>query len=156
MPDPICDPIGGLRAHHVSIAVPDIERAVAFWTDLFGFAVDKRFEVPAIGGKGAFLKSSTIRIELWELAGGAPVPPQRRQPNSDLLTAGTKHLAFSVADLPAALDALRSRGIAIVAVQRSPGGPMRMEDADVHGPAFAAFIHDPFGTLIELLGPEAE
>jgi methylmalonyl-CoA/ethylmalonyl-CoA epimerase len=142
--------------HHFSIAVPDMDRAIEFWTGIFGFRLERRFEVAAIGGLGAFLRSPSIQLELWQLAGAAPVPEERKKPNTDLLTNGTKHIAFQVPDLPAALEALHRHGVAIAAVQRAPTEPMRPEtDPARFRPAFAAFIQDPFGTLIELLGPEA-
>lgn len=143
-----------MRPHHVSFSVPDIDRAITFWQDVFGFELTKRFDVSAIRGKGAFLASSAIQIELWELAGAAPVPEDRKQPNSDLLTAGTKHLAFQVDDLPETLDKMARAGVAIVAVQASPAEPMQPFTGPVEK-AFSAFIQDPFGSLIELLGPEA-
>ena len=146
--------IGTLRPHHVSYSVPDIERAIAFWQEIFGFDLKFRFDVAAIGGKGAFLSSPHLRIELWEVAGAAPVPDERRQPNSDLKTAGTKHLAFQLDDLPGALRRLDQAGVSIAAVQVAPTEPMRPFTGPVDK-AFSAFIHDPFGSLIELLGPEA-
>jgi len=145
---------GPVTPHHVSYSVPDIEAAIRFWRDVFGFELTARFDVAAIGGKGAFLASPALRIELWEVDGAAPVPEERKAPNSDLKTAGTKHLAFQVTDLPAALNRLAEAGIGVVAVQAAPTEPMRPYAGPVDK-AFSAFIRDPFGSLIELLGPEA-
>lgn len=145
--------VGDYKPHHVSYSVPDMDQAIAFWQDVFGFTLDFRFDVAAIGGKGAFLSSPALRIELWEVAGIVPVPEDRRQPNSDLKTAGTKHLAFQLDDLPGALKRLDQAGVSIAAVQAAPTEPMRPYRAPVEK-AFSAFIRDPFGSLIELLGPE--
>lgn len=142
------------KPHHVSYSVPDIEGAIGFWRDIFGFELTSRFDVAAIGGKGAFLASPALRIELWEVTGAAPVPEGRKTPNSDLKTAGTKHLAFQVPDLPAALKDLAEAGVGIVAVQAAPTEPMRPYDGPPET-AFSAFIRDPFGSLIEILGPDA-
>jgi methylmalonyl-CoA/ethylmalonyl-CoA epimerase len=146
--------IGTLKPHHVSYSVPDIERAIAFWQDIFGFELNFRFDVAAIGGQGAFLSSPALKIELWEVAGSVPVPDERRQPNTDLKTAGTKHMAFQLDDLPGALARLDQAGVSIAAVQTSPDQPMRPYAGPVER-AFSAFVRDPFGSLIELLGPEA-
>jgi len=149
--------ISDLRPHHFSISVPNIEDGIHFWTEIFGATVDHRFRVDAIGGDGAFLSIGTLKLELWELAGANPVPPERKTPNSDLLTNGTKHIAFSVPDLQSSLEALHHAGVKIVAVQRERGLPMQAEEDPslasdpARKPAFAAFIHDPSGTLIELL-----
>ena len=128
-------------------AVKQSSDAAAFWQS-------SGFEVAAIPARAAFIRRGALRIELWEASGGATVPPQRREPNSDLLTGGTKHVAFRVTDLQGCLVRLQARGVDIAAVQRHPTEPMRVEEdpADpTRGPAFAAFIRDPGGTLVELL-----
>ena len=149
--------IADIRPHHFSISVPDLEQGIRFWTETFGATVDNRFKVAAIGGSGAFPSIGSLKLELWELTGAKPVPDERKTPNSDLLTNGTKHIAFSVPDLQSSIEALHRAGVKIVAVQRERGLPMQAE-ADptlafdpTRKPAFAAFIHDPAGTLIEIL-----
>ena len=95
-----------------------------------------------------------LRIELWQIAGGAPVPLNRREPDMDLRTGGTKHVALLVADLQSCLRELIARGVDVAAVQRNPTEPMMSEQNPLDPakpPAFAAFIRDPAGTLIELL-----
>ena len=144
----------GLDVHHVAVSVPELERAIEWYQAILGFEVEHRFEVAAIPARAAFIRRGALRIELWEASGGATVPPQRREPNSDLLTGGTKHVAFRVTDLQGCLVRLQARGVDIAAVQRQPTEPMRAEEdpADAtRGPAFAAFIRDPGGTLVELL-----
>jgi methylmalonyl-CoA/ethylmalonyl-CoA epimerase len=143
-----------VSAHHFSVSVPDLEAAIAWYSDTFGFVVEHRFEIAAIPAKGTFLRSPAIRLELWQALGNAPVPEERKTPNSDLKTCGTKHIAFAVPDLQGCLKELVQRGIDIAAVQRDPSLPMQPEaDPLVPGkqPAFAVFIRDPFGTLIELI-----
>ncbi len=91
---------------------------------------------------------------MWQISGGEPVPASRRDPNSDLRTGGTKHVAFAVPGLQERLGELAKRGVDIAAVQRDPTEPM-LPDPDPAAPgkrpAFAAFIRDPAGTLIELI-----
>lgn len=147
-----------VRPDHFSFSVPDIEQAIAFWRDVFGFAVEQRFEIAAIPAQGAFMTHGGFRLELWQVAGSAPVPAERRAPNSDLKTQGTKHIAFTVPDAQAAIDALVRRGVRIAAVQRSFSEPMlpeadpSMDAARSKRPAVAAFIQDPAGSLIEIIG----
>lgn len=143
-----------IAAHHFSVSVPDLEAAIAWYADIFGFAVEARFEVNAIPAKAAFLRSPALRLELWQALGSAPVPEERRNPNSDLKTCGTKHIAFAVPDLQFCLEELVRRGVDIAAVQRHPTEPMQPDTdplAPGKPPAFAAFIRDPAGTLIELI-----
>jgi catechol 2,3-dioxygenase-like lactoylglutathione lyase family enzyme len=147
-----------MRLHHVSIAVTDMDRALRFWIDIFGFRLRHRFRLEALQGDGAFVAGAGTEIELWCLDATRPVPDERRAPNTDLLTAGTKHVAFLVPDLLATLDRLAGYDIPIVGVQRVRGDKMRPAADVLSGGerrAFAAFIHDPFGTLIELLDATA-
>ena len=52
---------------------------------------------------------------------------ERRTPNQDLKTSGTKHIAFTVADLQAHLPDLVNYGVDIAAIQRNRGEPMAPE-----------------------------
>jgi len=140
--------------HHFSVSVPDLDEAIAWYSKVFGFVEEVRFEVAAIPARAAFLRSPALRLELWQAAGSAPVPEARRSPNTDLQTCGTKHIAFAVPDLQGCLRKMVNLGVDIAAVQRTPAEPMQ-PDLDPAGPGkppvFAAFIRDPAGTLIEIL-----
>jgi methylmalonyl-CoA/ethylmalonyl-CoA epimerase len=113
-----------------------------------------RFEIAEISAQGAFLKCGALWIELWQIGAGARVPEIRKNPDTDLTVGGTKHVAFLVPDLQSHLAELLRRGVDIAAVQRHPTEPMKIErdptDPNVRA-AFAAFIRDPGGTLIELI-----
>ena len=144
----------GLAPHHFSIAVTDMDQAIGWYQSILGFEVERRFHVPGIPADGAFLAGPGIKLELWCAVGVAPVPEQRRVPDSDLRTAGTKHIGFMVPDLQRHLRDLVERGVDIAAVQRNRGEPMRPDHdplAPGKPPVFAVFIRDPAGTLIELL-----
>lgn len=143
-----------LTPHHVSIAVPDMEQAIAWYASILGFEVELRFHVEGIPADGAFLRRPELRIELWRAHGVQPVPAERRNPDADLRTAGTKHMAFAVPDLQGRLAELVRRGVDIAALQRSPTEPMRSDPDPLAAgkpPVFAMFLRDPAGTLIELL-----
>jgi methylmalonyl-CoA/ethylmalonyl-CoA epimerase len=143
-----------LAIHHFSVSVPDLNQALAWYSDILGFNEEMRFEIGAIGAQGAFMVREGLRIELWQIAGGAPVPLNRREPDMDLRTGGTKHVAFLIPELQSRLAELVARGVDVAAVQRNPTEPMRIEQDPLDPakpPAFAAFIRDPAGTLIELL-----
>jgi methylmalonyl-CoA/ethylmalonyl-CoA epimerase len=143
-----------LKPHHVSISVPDMEAAIRWYTDILGFEMHSRFEIDAIPAKGAFLRREHFWLELWQVAAGAKVPESRKHPDSDLRFGGTKHVAFLVPDLQSRLLDLTRLGVDIAGVQRDPTEPMKPEDtasSQEARPAFAIFIRDPAGTLIELL-----
>jgi methylmalonyl-CoA/ethylmalonyl-CoA epimerase len=143
-----------IAIHHVSVSVPNLPTALDWYARVLGFELEQRFEVAAIPARAAFMRRGEMRLELWEVAGGAQVPRERREPHDDLRQGGTKHAAFLVSDLQGCLERLLEQGIDIAAVQRAPDAPMRAEPDPRNraaAPAFAAFIRDPGGTLIELL-----
>lgn len=145
-----------LAIHHFSISVPDIEGALRWYEDILGFKPEMRFAIESIPAMGAFMVRDSLRIELWQVAEGAAVPESRKEPDSDLKSGGTKHVAFTVPNLQSCLEDLSRRGVDIAAIQRDPSESMQ-KDFDLFSPgqaAFAAFIRDPGGTLIELLDRE--
>ena len=147
----------GLKIHHVSISVPDMEVALAWYADTLGFREEFRFSIDALSAQGAFMVREGLRIELWAVKDAGRVPEVRREPNTDLHAGGTKHAAFLVPDLQGRLAELVKRRVDIAAVQRHPTEPMAKDPdplAPGKPPAFAAFIRDPGGTLIELLDEE--
>lgn len=143
-----------IQPHHFSVAVTNLDRAIAWYADIFGFELERRFHVPGIPAEGAFMRRPELRIELWCAVGVVPVPEHRKVPDEDLRTAGTKHIGFMLPDLQGQLPELIRRGVDIATVQRRRGEPMRSDPdllAPGKPPVFAAFIRDPDGTLIELL-----
>jgi methylmalonyl-CoA/ethylmalonyl-CoA epimerase len=143
-----------LTIHHVSIAVPDLEAAIGWYGEIFGFEVEQRMDAASFGLRGAFLRRPGVRLELWQSLAPPATPDARRAPKMDLRITGTKHLAFVVPDLSAAMAALLQRGVEVLMVQRARTEPMR-PDPEPLAPGkprlFAAFIADPFGTAIELI-----
>ena len=120
-----------LRVHHVSVSVPDLEVALGWYEAILGFRLEHRFEIAALPARAAFVERDGARIEIWEVAGGARVP-----------------------DLQYCLERLVGLGVDNAAVQRDRHAPMAPESDPrdrSRGAAFAAFIRDPGGTLIELL-----
>jgi catechol 2,3-dioxygenase-like lactoylglutathione lyase family enzyme len=139
--------------HHVSIAVPDIDAAIAWCSKIFGLTIEHRMETN-FGMRGAFLRRPGIRIELWQAQSLPDTPEARRAPKQDMKIMGIKHVAFVVPDLRSALAALLKQGVPLIAVQYDRNEPMK-PDADPLGPGkrrpFSIFIADPFGTPIEIL-----
>lgn len=151
----MADPLIAVTPHHFCISVPDREAAIAWWQRVFGFEHEFSFEIAHISAKGAFIHLGGIRLELFEIAGSAATPEERRLPNTDLKTQGMKHFCFAVDDTQATAEILYAAGVEIVGIARGKGKPMlREEDPHLTGdrqPATAIFITDPWGTLIEIL-----
>ena len=109
-----------LAVHHVSVNVPDVAAAVAFYTEVLGGTL--RRDRPDFGFAGAWIDLGDNQVHLLE-AGPPPVLGQ--------------HFAIRVADLDAAVDELRTRGITVG--DPSPVGPGRQ-----------TFVADPAGNTVEL------
>lgn len=145
-----------LKWHHAGFSVRDIDMAIAFYGEVFGMALESRFDIAPIKTKIAFLRRDDFRFELFEKEGSAPPPRHAHAPNTDLAVQGIKHPCFSVQDCQAALEALHARqDVEIVGIVREVGAPMVTEDDPrITGskmPAKAFFFRDPCGLLVEIL-----
>jgi methylmalonyl-CoA/ethylmalonyl-CoA epimerase len=127
--------------HHCGLSVPDLEASIAWYREMLGFVVDIRQEISHVPLKGAFLKRGSFRIELFEVPGARPLPPERREVDEDLRTHGTKHFALTVPNVRSALEFLRKRGVEVA-----------MERMEIEG-TVACYIRDNSGILIELVEP---
>ena len=128
-----------LRPHHCGISVPDLETSITWYGDMLGFSVEKRLTLDVVPAKIAFMKHGDFRIELFEVAGAAPMPEDRRYPNQDIATHGTKHIAYEVQDLRKLMDTLKQKGVDVAM------------DVFVMEDTLGAFIRDNSGILIELI-----
>lgn len=128
-----------IKPHHCGISVPDLEASIEWYRDMLGFCLESRVTIEAANAKIAFIRQGDFRIELFEVAGATPLPDCRREPNQDLATHGTKHIALEVSDLAGLMANLKRQG-ADVAIDVQP-----VENT------IMAFIRDNSGILIELV-----
>jgi methylmalonyl-CoA/ethylmalonyl-CoA epimerase len=124
--------------HHVGLSVADLEAAVAWYGHVLGFAVEKRFSIPTIPAEVAMLRNGPLHVELFCVPGAKPLPDERRNPDTDLLTHGNKHVSFAVKDVQTFAIELQRRGADIVWVRKMPQGSN-------------IFIRDNSGNLIEFV-----
>jgi methylmalonyl-CoA/ethylmalonyl-CoA epimerase len=132
------DSVPDIKPHHAGVSVPDLDAAIAWYGRMFGFEVEMRAYIDLIPAQVAFIRRGDFRIELFQVEGAAPLPPDRREPNLDLRTYGNKHVCFGVQDVSATVRGLREKGADIVFEKVVQGTPM-------------AFIRDNAGNLIELI-----
>jgi methylmalonyl-CoA/ethylmalonyl-CoA epimerase len=104
---------------------------------MLGFEVERRDTLLHANANVAFLRRGDLRVELFEVAGAAPLPEDRRMPDQDLRTHGNKHVSYALKDVREAVEELKRRGADVVFVR------------DI-GPVTVAFIRDNAGNLIEL------
>jgi lactoylglutathione lyase len=121
---------------HTMLRVGDLERSLGFYTQVLGMKLLRRKDYPDGRFTVAFVgygdEADTAVIELthnWDT-------------RSYDLGNGFGHVAIAVDDVYAACERIRAKGGKIT---REPG-PMK------HGSTVLAFIEDPDGYKIELLG----
>ncbi len=115
---------------HVHLKVADLERAVAFYRDVLGFAVTQRY-----GRGAAFLSAGGyhhhIGLNVWESRGGDPPPAA---------ATGLYHVAIRYPDRASLADALR----------RLLDADVPLDGASDHGVSEALYLRDPDGNGLEL------
>jgi len=126
--------------HHVGVAVPDLDEAVATWERLFGAEVVSRESVSEQGVATALLELGSGRVELLApLGDDTPVGKflDRRGP-------GMHHLAIEVDDIAVELQRLAAEGAELIDEQPRPGVEGR--------PIAFVHPHATGGVLAELVG----
>jgi methylmalonyl-CoA/ethylmalonyl-CoA epimerase len=99
-----------LRIHHVGMAVEDLEEAVGTYERLFGGTVEHRGTLEDQGVDAVSVRLGEGRVELMSALGAeTPVGKflAKRGP-------GMHHVAYEVADLPAALRELAEGGADLI------------------------------------------
>lgn len=127
------------RLDHIGIAVRDLDKAVAYWSELLELKSDHRIPVPAQGVEVVFIPTRGARLEL--LAATGPDSPiakflERRGE-------GLHHVCFAVRDIEAELADLKSKGVELIDEKPRLGAEGKR----------IAFLHpkSTYGVLIELL-----
>jgi catechol 2,3-dioxygenase-like lactoylglutathione lyase family enzyme len=131
-----------ISAHHVGLTVTNIDHAQAWYREALGFERQLGFELPG-GVRGAMLRTpGGAGVELFEVPGSNPGMSSADPPTA-MLTQGFGHVAFECDELDATFAQ------ALAAGAREVWGPRQSPEPDRR----MAFIHDPDGNLIELIGP---
>lgn len=119
-----------VRIGHVHLKVADLDRALAFWHGVLGFAITQR-----MGRQAAFLSAGGyhhhIGLNTWESAGGPPPPPH---------TTGLYHVAILYPTRALLADALR----------RLVAAGVELDGAADHGVSEALYLRDPDQNGVEL------
>ena len=126
-------PHGIVGVHGVRYQVTDVARAVAFYTDHLGFALEHQhlpeFAAVALGGV-------TLLLSGPGASGSRPMPGGESQEPG-----GWNRVVLRVTDLPARIDALEKAGVRFRnAMESGPGGRQIQ-------------VEDPDGNPIELFEP---
>ena len=131
--------------HHIAIGVPDLQAAIDFYGNAFGFSVvqqsriahmplaDQAVGVTAMDADVAMLKAPNCFIELWQYR--SPRGSDKTSNPNDL---GYPHLALQVTDIEVEHERLTTAGMEFV------GPPVDFGDTS------AVYGRDPFGNVIEI------
>jgi lactoylglutathione lyase len=121
-----------LHIDHVHAVATDMDRSIAFYTDILGFDLLRRLEFgpPDARRQLAYVGTDNMVIEL--------VPPA--DPSNPLGGTGARPLAMTVDDMDSVLRELESKGVAVAGAAR-PGFSFQGR---------TAVVQDPSGVAIEL------
>ena len=124
-----------MRILHTMIRVGDLDRSIAFYTEILGMQLLRRQDYPdgrftlAFVGYGSEDQEAVLELtHNWDT------------PSYDLGN-GYGHIALAVPDAAAACTEIKARGGKVV----REAGPMK------HGSTIIAFVDDPDGYKIELI-----
>lgn len=133
------------RLNHIGIATPSIEKTIETYRHLLGAEViGAPFDLPAQGVRVCFIDAPNTQIELIQ-------PLDETSPIANFLKknpgGGQHHLCFEVADIPAAVAELQSKGATLLGQPR----------IGAHGTP-VVFLHprDMGGVLVELMETPGE
>lgn len=130
-----------MRILHTMIRVGDLDRSIAFYTEILGMQLLRRTDYPegrftlAFVGYGDEAKEAVLELtHNWDTPGYE-------------LGNGFGHVALAVPDAAAACAAIKARGGKVV----REAGPMK------HGTTIIAFVEDPdviWGCITQLFSPK--
>lgn len=128
-----------LKPLHTGISVRNLDEAIDWYNKVLGFELVFKKDFSMLSSNIAFIRLKDFEIELFEHYDTQPTPAERRVPQEDIKTQGTKHICFNTDDIDALFTDFKSKDVDIVF------GPQTMEDTSM------GFIRDPSGCLIEFI-----
>lgn len=120
------------KVEHIGIMVSDLERSIKWYTDVLGLSLRRRVRLGDTVELAFLTLGGTAEIELVWRAGAARAGDGQ-----------VSHLAFTVDDVAAAMEHLRSRGVELLS--DAPGDRPELG-------ARIAFFRGPDGEMLELFG----
>lgn len=139
-------PIKIRGVHHLALSVPNLESAIRFYADAFGFSLvdhehlghseegDRVTQLDEADPTVAMLHAGNIFIELFEFH--SPKPAENTRLMCDY---GVTHFSFEVDDVHASHEALKAHGV-----------EWHSDPIDAGDGYLMTYGRDPFGNVIEI------
>ena len=127
-----------LKPLHVGISVSNMEASVEWYRKNLGFEKKQDDYAPPLKARVCFIEKDGFELELFQYDDPKPIPEERKTPNTDLQTIGTKHVAFLTDDMQALKKGFVENGVDIA------------HEVTLEGNA-VMFVRDPDGVLIEFI-----
>ncbi len=121
-----------MRILHTCLNVSNLDRSIAFYSDIMGLKLTRRFEVKQNNAEIVFMEdgeNKAIELTHWR--------------DKEKIVEGDNfdHIAFGVRDVPATIEQMRAKGVTIAMEPFSLQGSTRK----------IAFVKDPDGNWLELI-----
>lgn len=126
------------RALHVGISVKNMEKSLDWYKKNLGFELISDDYAPPLKARICFVGKDGFELELFEYDEPKDIPEDRRMPNTDLQTVGTKHVAFLTDDMKALKEGFVANNVDIA-------------HEITMGTDAVMFVRDPDGVLIEFI-----
>ena len=126
------------RPLHVGISVKNMEVSLEWYEKNLGFVKTKDDYIPPLKCRICFIEKDGFELELFQYDEPKDIPEDRKTPNSDLQTVGTKHVAFLTDNMAALKEGFVANGVDIA------------HEVCMEGNA-VMFVRDPDGVLVEFI-----
>ena len=141
-----------IAADHTGITVSNLERSLDFWQNVLGFELSHRAHQTAeLASEITGVAGAEISIAVVKAPGGHKVelleylaPPDRKHVDLRPCDVGSVHVAFTVDNLNAVLNAIAASG------WKAAGKPQTLTTGPNTGKR-VVYVRDPDGTTIEFM-----
>ena len=141
-----------ISADHTGITVSNLEQSLAFWENVLGFELSHRAHQTAeLASEITGVAGAEISIAVVKAPGGHKVelleylaPPDRKHVDLRPCDVGSVHVAFTVDNLNAVLNAIAASG------WKAAGKPQTLTTGPNTGKR-VVYVRDPDGTTIEFM-----
>jgi catechol 2,3-dioxygenase-like lactoylglutathione lyase family enzyme len=141
-----------INADHTGITVSNLERSLAFWRDILGFEFShSAHQAGEVAEEITGVKNAELKLAVLKAPGGHKIelleylaPKDRNHISVRPCDVGSVHIAFTVDDLDAVLNAIAASG------WRAAGKPQTLRSGPNTGKR-VIYVRDPDGTTIEFM-----